>query len=454
MREKYKKQMPLMSGIVNHPHGKELEEISRILDCKPSIIDLAYQDLCKGGNGKFLGAKGMTAEQVVRAGIVKQMNEFSYEELAFHVVDSSCYRWFCRIGVTDKGFKSSALCCNIKSVSPETWERINAEVIDYAKEEGIEKGRQARIDCTVVDSNIHAPKDSVLLWDSVRVITRILKQAAERFDDVRLPMKDHRRVAKRRMLGIENAKTKKQRNRLYKDFLRVVEKTILYAANAIKTIDGTPMMDVAQLAFSEQLKHYCDLAERVKDQTYRRVVLGEKVPASEKIVSIFEPHTDIIVKDRRDTLYGHKICLTGGASNLILDCLIVDGNPNDSSLTDTMLERQKDIYGRYPLKVALDGGFASKDNLKKAKGKGIKDVCFSKGRGLEAEDMCRSEWVFKRLRRFRAGIESAISWVKRSFGLSRCTWKGFRSFKSYVWSSIVSANLLTLARHRLKPNEV
>ena len=240
---------------------------------------------------------------------------------------------------------------------------------------------------------------------------------------------------------------------MYKDLLKIADKTIGYATRAIDILDQSPIMDLAQMGFSEQLKHYCDLAKQVREQTYRRVVLDEKVPASEKIVSIFEPHTDIIKKDRRDTLYGHKICLTGGASNLILDCLIVEGNPADSSLTDTMLERQKQIYGRYPLKVALDGGFCSKENLKKAKSKGIKDVCFSKGRGLEAEDMCRSEWVFKRLRRFRAGIESSISWIKRSFGLSRCTWKGHRSFKSYVWSSVVSANLLTLARHNLKLKE-
>lgn len=453
MREKYKNQMPLTSRVVNHPHGKELEEISRILDSQPTIVDIAYQELTKGGNGNAVGAKGMTAEQVVRAAIVKQMNEFSYEELAFHIVDSRCYRWFCRIGVADKGFKSSALCLNIKSLSPDTWQSINALTIDYAKEHGIEKGRQTRIDCTVVDSNIHEPKDSFLLWDSVRVLTRILKQAVSKLDYVQLPFTDHTRIAKRRMLGIENAKTIKQRTKLYKSLLKVSHKTIGYAAKAIDVLEQTPMMDLAQMAFCEQLKHYCVLAKQVGEQTYRRVVLGEQVPASEKIVSIFEPHTDIIKKDRRDTYYGHKICLTGGASNLILDCLILEGNPADSSLTDTMLERQKEIYGRYPLKVALDGGFASHDNLKKAKGKGIKDVCFSKGRGLEAEDMCRSEWVFKRLRRFRAGIESGISFVKRVFGLSRCTWKGHRSFKSYVWSSIVSANLLTLARHNLKPNE-
>ncbi len=111
-----------------------------------------------------------------------------------------------------------------------------------------------------------------------------------------------------------------------------------------------------------------------------------------------------------------------------------------------MLERHKEIYGHYPLKVALDGGFASKTNLDTAKGKGIKDVCFAKKRGLEEEKMCRSPWVYKRLRRFRAGIESGISWLKRCFGFARCMWKSLPSFHSYVWASIVSANLLTLAR--------
>ena len=114
-----------------------------------------------------------------------------------------------------------------------------------------------------------------------------------------------------------------------------------------------------------------------------------------------------------------------------------------------MLNRHNEIYEQYPLKVAFDGGFASKQNLKTAKSMKIKDVCFSKKRGLQVEDMCRSQWVYNRLRHFRAGIESAISWIKRCFGFARCTWKGLRSFKSYVWASIVSANLLVIARKQL-----
>jgi IS5 family transposase len=446
MRKKSKKQMPLMPEAIDHPQATELENISRILDANPTICDLALQDLSEGSKkASRSGAHGMTADQVVRAAIVKQMLNFTYKELAFHIVDSNSLRRFMRIGIADKGFKKSVLNKNVKALSPQTWEAINGQLVQYAADEKIEKGRQVRIDCTVVESNIHEPTDSSLLWDSVRVLTRLLHRSKEDFG-LRVLFQDHSRRAKRRLLGIMNSRSKKDRKSKYVDLIKVTNKSIGYAQSAIEAIDKVASISNGLLALRLDLNRYCQLAARVVDQTQRRVLLGENVPALDKVVSLFETHTDIIVKDRRDTFFGHKICLTGGASNLIVDCLIVDGNPADSSLTVDMLDRQKLLYGRYPLKVALDGGFASKDNLNKAKEKQIKDVCFAKKRGLEVEDMCRSQWVYDRLRRFRAGIESGISWVKRCFGMTRCTWKGLRSFKSYVWASIVSANLLTLAR--------
>lgn len=446
MRKKSKKQLPLMPEASDHPQAVELENISRILDANPIICDLAMQDLWKvSQEDRKSGANGMTAEQAVRAAIAKQMFNFTYKELAFHIVDSKSLRRFMRIGIADKGFKKSTLNKNIKALSAQTWEAINGQLVQYAAEEKIEKGREVRIDCTVVESNIHEPTDSSLLWDSVRVLTRLLHRAKEDYG-LRVLFQDHSRRAKRRLLGIMNSRSKKDRKSKYVDLIKVTNKSIGCAQKAIEAIDQVASISRGLITLRLDLNQYSQLATRVVDQTQRRVLLGENVPAADKVVSLFETHTDIIVKDRRDTFFGHKICLTGGASNLIVDCLIVDGNPADSSLTVDMLDRQKQLYGKYPLKVALDGGFASKENLNKAKEKQIKDVCFAKKRGLEVEDMCRSEWVYDRLRRFRAGIESGISWVKRCFGMTRCTWKGLRSFKSYVWASIVSANLLTLAR--------
>lgn len=449
MREKHQKQMPLIDPPTGHPKEKELEAISAILARTSTICEYVLQDLNKGKIFKRqTGARGMTAEQALRAAVVMRLYGFTYDDLAFHISDSRTLRRFCRIGIADKGFKKSALNENIKKLSPQTWTRIAQDLLADAKDENIEKGRKARIDCTVVASNIHKPLDSVQLFDSVRVLARLLTRARDDFG-VKLVFTDHRRRAKKRMIGIQYAKGEKQRTRLYKDLLKLTQKTIGYAIQAEKILARNCSADLQLMGLSGDIKHYGDLARRVYDQAFRRVVQGESVPADQKVFSIFEDHTDIIIKDRRDTYYGHKICLTGGASNLILDCVILEGNPADSELVETMLDRQHQIYGRYPLKVALDGGFASKDNLAQAKKRKIKDVCFSKKRGLKEADMCRSDYVYQKLRQFRAGIESGISWLKRSFGLARCTWKGFRSFKCYVLSSIVAANLLTMARKQL-----
>lgn len=442
MREKSKKQLPLMHLTPDHPQARELEAISRILDAEPTITALIHQDLCRGRELSATGANGMSAEQVLRAAIVKRMFGYSYELLPFHLTDSISLRAFCRIGIADKGFKKSALAKNIKRISPATWEQINRMLVVHGSEQKVEKGRQARFDCTVMESNIHPPTDSTLLFDCVRVLARMLNALREL--GVKVYFTDHGRRAKRRVLAVQYAKKEGQRKAAYQDLLKLAHKTVGYATAAIPQAKNNAGLE--GLALAAELERYVGLSRQVIDQTERRVLKGEKVPAAEKIVSIFEPHTDIIVKDRRETYYGHKVCLCVGASNLITDCVITEGNPADTQLTLTMLDRQREIYGRYPLKVALDGGFASKVNLAAAKERKIKDVCFAKKRGLHVEAMCRSQWVYDRLRRFRAGVESIISWIKRSLGFDRCTWKGRRSFESYVWLSTVTANLMTLAR--------
>jgi IS5 family transposase len=318
----------------------------------------------------------------------------------------------------------------------------------------IEKGRKVRVDCSVVESNIHHPMDSSQLEDCVRVLARLTGRAKEAFN-LDFKFVNHSRRAKKRAYKILNAKNKQQRKKPYQDLLHVTQMTVGYAKEAVQALRERAMVSVEpsfqEMAknAAERLETYISLAEQVISQTERRVLHGETVPADEKVFSIFEPHTDIIIKDSRDTLFGHKISITGGASGLITDLVIEEGNPADSTLAVGMIERQKDIYGRAPRQAAFDGGFASKANLGAIKDMGVKDVSFHKKRGLKIADMVKSTWVYKRLRNFRAGIEGMISFLKRGFGLNRCTWRGFESFKSYAWASVVTANLLVMARHLL-----
>jgi transposase, IS5 family len=438
-------QLSLTQPWIDHSHARELEEISRILDEEAGIAERVGQDLVRGVKNPQTGARGMSGDQVLRLLLVKQMNGFSYEELHFHLIDSASYRTFCRFGVLEDVPAKSTVAENVKKVRAETLEEINRLLVKRAAKAGVEKGRKVRVDSTVVEANIHDPSDASLLWDCVRVLTRLLEQAKEAAGF--MAWRDHTKRAKRRMLGVQRAKGKEKREPLYRDLLKVSRKVLGYTVSARDTLAGSAEESGRRLAF--ELNRFRLLLERVMDQAERRVLKGETVSAGKKVVSVFEPHTDIIVKDGRETLYGHKVFLTGGASGLVLDCVIRDGNPADSTLCTPMLGRQKEIYGRPPRQAALDGGFASKDNLREAKDLGVEDVCFSKKRGLKVPDMVRSTWVYRKLRDFRAGIEGMISFLKRAFGLSRCTWRGEISFASYVWSGVLAANLLTLARHKL-----
>jgi IS5 family transposase len=177
------------------------------------------------------------------------------------------------------------------------------------------------------------------------------------------------------------------------------------------------------------------------------VFAGESVPAGEKLVSLFETHADIIVKGGRDVQYGHKLNLITGRSGMILDVVVEAGNPADAERFVPMLERHIAQHGAPPRQMASDGGYASLDNLKRAKTLGVHDVAFHKKRGLKIEEMVKSRWVYRKLRNFRAGIEGNISCLKRAFGLDRCTWRGLAHFNAYVWSSVVAYNLALFARH-------
>jgi IS5 family transposase len=221
-----------------------------------------------------------------------------------------------------------------------------------------------------------------------------------------------------------------------------------YAGQAIaelKAFVGADLEEtIAAHKILEQLEKAALLLHRVLKQTEGRVLRGEKAPAGDKVVSFFECHTDVIVKGRRDTQYGHKIFLSGGRSGMILDCVIARGNPADAAMFPDLLARQEALYGRPPRQTAADGGFASRDNLRLAQGQGVKDVMFAKKRGLGVLEMVKSLWVYRKLRNFRAGLEANISRLKRAFGLDRCNWQGWPGFRQYVWSAVVSYNVLVL----------
>jgi IS5 family transposase len=339
---------------------------------------------------------------------------------------------------------------NIKKLSPESLEAVNQALLAVACKKKVEAGSVVRIDCTAVETNIHYPTDNSLLWDGARVATRLIQEACQEFlPGLRFP--NRLRIVKRLHFRIVNAKGKhavKKRLQAFRRLFGYGEEVLAalreVAAALGQVAGGSPELK----ALHNEIGELEPLFAQVLNQGKRRVLEGEKLPAGEKVFSIFEPHTDIIEKGDRDPVFGHKICLETGKSGLILSCQIPRGNPADSSLFEPALDLHEAQYGKSPRQTAADGGFASKANLREAEWRNTSEVFFTKGKGRNGEPLMSemSAWIRKKLARFRAGIEGNISTLKRAFGLTRCTWEGWRSFQSYVWAAILGYNLSVLAR--------
>ena len=257
------------------------------------------------------------------------------------------------------------------AIRAEAWEQINRALLTSARQEKLESGRMVRLDSTVTAALLHAPSDSSLPWDAVRVMVRLLREAQAWVGGSALAWRDHRRAAKKRARDIQYTRGRPKRVQLYRELINLTRATLAYLQRATTRL--ATATDLAASLWQAKVDHYRPLIERIIAQSERRVLAGERVPAAEKLISLFEPHADIIVKGS-EVACGHKLNLTTGRSGLILDVVIEAGNPADSERLLPMLERHLARYGQAPRQAAADGSFASRDNLRQAKARGGRDM--------------------------------------------------------------------------------
>ena len=436
MRETRTAQQSIFDFYTEHEYGKFLEALSDLLDENTHILELIEADLLTPGT-KPTGRIGLSVESIFRCMLIKQISQTTYDELSFLLADSQSYRTFARLDVGSQP-KKSTLCENIRRLKPQILQTVFESLGIEFNENGLIDTETMRLDSTVVQSNIVSPSDSQLLNDGVRVLCRLFSKSKDQ-TGVKLRMVDYREQARKLSASIFYEK-KSEKNKLYVPLIKIAEKVVKQSYRAVdqvqfKSTDKNAMIWICQV------EHYQGLLENVIKQTTRRVINGEKVPSSEKLVSLFEPHTDIIVKSNREIEYGHKINLSTDKNGFITTLMIEEGNPADSERFLPILDEHERLYGCTPETTIADGCYASINNVNKAKEKGVKRPAFHKKRGISVSMMGIKEKTLKKLRAFRAGIEANISELKRSFGAGKATWKGESGFQAFVWASAISYNL-------------
>jgi len=321
----------------------------------------------------------------------------------------------------------------ISKIKQDSLQRFLVALNQIAIREGMEDLSAIRTDSTVIEANIHHPTNNSLVWDCIKEAHRLLSHLAKKEN---IKVRDYRSGAKANYFKINNVNADK-RVVLFKKQLTLFTKSINQVDKFAKKKDYGSLESLGLVIALQKLQ---PLMEQVYSMTERKQIKGEVVPNDQKIFSIYEQHTDIIVKGSRKVLFGHKINLTDGKSKLILDCQVLKGNPADTNLFGPTLEKIKENYGRTPKSVVADGGYASKANQEKAVGQGVVNVVFNKIVG-SLKNLASSKNMQTRLRKWRSGIEATISNLKRGFNLFRCNWKGWENFQAKVLWSVIAYNI-------------
>jgi len=432
-----------------------LQAVSDFLDEHGELLNLVTKDLVRGLKNPGRGREGLNAERVLRAFILQRVKNWDLRELRERIADGYTIRNFtCFRG--DEVPKHDAFHRAFTRLTPATVEKLNEAVVKAATKAGLVDSTRVRVDTTHVETDIHYPTDASLLWDSVRVVSRLVGGVKKLAPSAARGFNNRTRRARRRMQEISRFSQKdseEKRKVRYRDLIKVTERAVAQAWEVVeraRKIELPDLMDDLALgALGKKLERFCDLAKRVLVQTRRRVLKGEKVPADEKLVSIFEDHTDIVVrgKARKPAEFGHKVFLAQSGSKIITDYAVLDGNPPDEQRVGPTLEKHERQFGAAPELFAGDRGFYSAANIGLCEEAGVESVCIPQRGGNKTEERVAEEKTpqFKRGQKFRAGIEGTISGLLRGRGMRRCMVEGRERFEVFVGAVVLAYNLLVIA---------
>lgn len=419
--------------------------LSRILDARPEILELVHEDVKRLSRGGRTGRSAdFTSETILRALVVHAVEGLSLRETVVRIAESEFLQDFLRTrkkAVMDHSFLDRCL----QTVRPATWKRVNELLGRRSAAAETIVTSTIRIDTTVVESNIHWPTDASLLWDTWRVTSRLLRRGRDLLPKS-CPHRFHDRKAKKLYLFITRyakSPSKRRQRKVRSAFRKLIARVEWIVATAGLFCQLAPGWGPEELtAVAVELKGFLPSMNRVVHQARRAQLAGEKVPAAERVFSIFEPHTELIKRGRREKPieFGHVLLLCQTPEKFITDYEVFAERPADCTLTEPVIQRHEKLFGQRPEVVAADKGFCP-DAAQYAELEQQVGTLAIPRRTQDFADKVLRAW-----QAFRAGIEGTISGLKRAFRLARCFYRGFKHFQGAIGLGVFAHNLVVLAK--------
>ena len=440
-------------------HEPWMRSADRILN-DDAVLSAVYEALGKRHpKSRTRGRRGAPAEMVLRLLVLKHLRNWSYATLEREVRMNLVYRDFTRVG---GGSVPDAKTMGRWGVAlgPAVIERVHGRVIAIAREQLVVEGRKMRLDTTVVETNIHYPTDSSLLGDGVRVLTRVMKKVTAIAGTVGATLRDRSRSVRHRVLEIARIARSKgtQRQdkltRAYQRLLSATSRVVGQAKRFSREIGagvkraGDVWHQAALDGFREELDTFVPRVQHVLRQTRARI-LGGDTHVEDKLLSLFEPSTEVIRKGKasKPNEFGKVVKLQEAEHQIITAYVVYDHRPSDAELVIPALDAHVQVFARVPRLVAGDAAFYSGTNEATAHAQGVTRVCIPNRstKSAERKREQKKRW-FRAGQKWRTGCEGRISVVKRRHGLNRCRYKGADGMKRWVGLAVIADNLINIGR--------
>jgi len=434
-----------------------LDTVDPLLD-DPQLIDLVRQCLAaRRPQSTRTGRPGIAPDRLLRCCVLKHLKGWSFRELERELRSNLVYRRFTHFdGEATPDFTSFSRLFAV--LGPSVTQKIHERVVQVAREQGVAQGRKLKTDTTCVETNIHYPTDSSLLGDGIRVLSRSLARIAGQCKSGAVKVVNHARTVKYRLLEISRAaksltpENQRRMKESYKKLVAVTRKVVRQAGKVLKVwrrgklpVVGSRLSVIVQIS---HLERFLPLVGKVIHQTRERVFRGN--PHGEgKILSLFEPHSQVIRKGKahKPNEFGRLVRVDEVENGIVSGYAVLEGNSADTGSFIPALEHHQSIFGRLPEMATADRGFFSAQNERDAETLGVKKVAIpARGRLSRKRAGHQEQRWFRRALRWRAGIEHTMSHLKHPFSMARARYKEERGFQRYVGWCVITKNLFSIAR--------
>ena len=434
-----------------------LEPVDQLLD-DPLLVDLVRSCLAARHPASLrTGRPGIAPDRLLRCCVLKHLKGWSFRDLERELRSNLIYRRFTRFDAeTTPDFTTFSKLFAL--LSPADTQQIHQRVVGLAREQGVAPGRKLRTDTTCVESNVHYPTDSSLLGDGIRVLSRSLQRIAAECENGALEVVDHARSVKHRLLEISRSAkclTEANQQRMRESYQKLVALTrgvVRQVSDAVQRWSKGRLKVVGKFLLVEaqigQLRHFLPLVEKVIAQTKERV-WGGNSHVEGKVLSLFEPHTEVIRKGKahKPNEFGRLVRIDEVENGIVSGYQVLEGNAADTNSWLPAIQHHQARFGNAPKMATADRGFFSAKNEREAEDLGVEKVALpATGRLSQSRAKRQKERWFKRALRWRAGCEATMSHLKNPFSMRRAAYKGDRGFKRYVGWCVITKNLFSMAR--------